>query len=163
MKIRNVHSRRMPVPVQDAGRLLDLLGGPDDPLWPRKKWPALRLDRPLGAGARGGHGPIRYFVEEYLPGRRVTFRFERPGLIRGVHYFQVRPAETGCVLEHAIEAWPGWYGWLLWPVAVRWLHDALIEDALDNAEKALTGAVPRPARWSPWVRWLRALAARLGI
>jgi hypothetical protein len=43
-----------------------------------------------------------------------------------------------------------------WPLAVRWLHDALIEDLLDNAELAATGTVRRPARWSPWVRMLRA-------
>jgi hypothetical protein len=43
-----------------------------------------------------------------------------------------------------------------WPLAVRWLHDALIEDALDRAETA-TAARPVPARrWSPWVRLLRA-------
>jgi hypothetical protein len=41
---------------------------------------------------------------------------------------------------------------------VRWLHDALIEDLLDRAVQAAGGAVVRPARWSPSVRLLRAVA-----
>jgi hypothetical protein len=49
---------------------------------------------------------------------------------------------------------------LLWPVAIRWLHDALIEDALDNAERSSTGAVGRPRHWSPWVRVLRRRLSR---
>jgi hypothetical protein len=40
--------------------------------------------------------------------------------------------------------------------AVRWLHDALIEDALDRAETATAGRPVPARRWSPWVRLLRA-------
>jgi len=51
---------------------------------------------------------------------------------------------------------------LTWPLAIRWLHDACIEDLLDNAEEALTGALLRPSRWSPWVRFLRnRIAAKM--
>jgi hypothetical protein len=45
--------------------------------------------------------------------------------------------------------------WFAWPIAVRWMHDALIEDAFDNAEREVTGSVTKPARWSRWVRFLR--------
>jgi hypothetical protein len=42
-----------------------------------------------------------------------------------------------------------------WSTVVRPLHDALIEDALDNAERETTGTVAEPAGWSWWVRTLR--------
>ncbi|MEM1418366.1 MAG: SRPBCC family protein, partial [Myxococcota bacterium] len=52
-------------------------------------------------------------------------------------------------------------GSLYWSLVVRPLHDALIEDAFDNAERALTGDVARPARWSLRVRLLRRVLDRL--
>ncbi|MGW2011839.1 hypothetical protein [Streptomyces nigrescens] len=36
-------------------------------------------------------------------------------------------------------------------------HDAALEDSLDRAERACTGTVARPARWSRYVRTLRRL------
>ena len=44
---------------------------------------------------------------------------------------------------------------LLWPLAVRPAHDALLADLLDRAEAVLGSGPARPARWSPWVRLLR--------
>ncbi|WP_206062902.1 hypothetical protein [Nocardioides piscis] len=45
------------------------------------------------------------------------------------------------------------------PLAVRWFHEALMQDLFDNAERQVTGTVAgRPARWSPWVRALRRVA-----
>lgn len=44
---------------------------------------------------------------------------------------------------------------VLWPLAVRWLHDAVVEDLLDRAEATVGTGPARPARWSPWVRLLR--------
>ncbi|MFF7412524.1 hypothetical protein [Streptomyces lydicus] len=41
--------------------------------------------------------------------------------------------------------------------ARRPLHDAVLEDSLDLAERACAGAVGRPARWSRSVRLLRHL------
>jgi len=42
----------------------------------------------------------------------------------------------------------------------RPLHDALAEDALDKAERALLGGVKRPARWTWRVRLPRSLMRR---
>lgn len=50
---------------------------------------------------------------------------------------------------------------IAWPLIFRWLHDPLIEEALDRAETAIRGAPVRRRRWSPWVRLLRA-ALRAG-
>ncbi len=43
---------------------------------------------------------------------------------------------------------------------MRWLHDAVVEDLFDRAERALGTGPARPARWSPWVRALRPIAGR---
>ncbi|MEV7907606.1 hypothetical protein AB0P04_38905, partial [Streptomyces anulatus] len=47
---------------------------------------------------------------------------------------------------------------VLWPLVIRWMHEALVHDLFDNAERAATGRMSRrPARWSLWVRLLRRL------
>lgn len=150
---RNVHQRRIAAPAADVGAVLDRLGAADDPVWPAPAWPALRLDGPLAPGADGGHGPIRYAVEEYEPGRRVRFRFRYPG--GGHHEFTVEPLDDGdCRVRHTLRTdLPGALV-LIWPLGLRRLHDALIEDAFDNIEYAVGRTPRRDARWSPWVRLL---------
>ncbi|WP_206443284.1 DUF2867 domain-containing protein [Candidatus Protofrankia californiensis] len=145
-----------------AASLIDGLAGDDDRLWPVQAWPAMRFDRPLGIGADGGHGPIRYTVTEYEPGRSVTFTFHPPTRLRGHH----RLAADGDTLRHELVARPVGWGHLSWPVVFRWLHDALIEDMLDRAESSGTNQessgvdqVNRSHRWSSWVRLLRRLTA----
>jgi hypothetical protein len=68
--VRNVHERLVPAPLIEVGPLLDRLGGPDDVLWPSPAWVPMLLDGPLAVGVAGGHGPIRYRVTAYEPGRR---------------------------------------------------------------------------------------------
>ena len=161
--MRNAHARRIARSATAAGVLLDQLASPDDALWPAAAWPALRLDRGLQVGSAGGHGPIRYHVSAYEPGRRVEFTFAPPTRVVGTHTFRVDDdGRGGCVVSHEMVARLRGRTRLSWPLAIRWLHDACIEDLLDNAEEALTGAVARPARWSPWVRFLRhRMAGRL--
>ena len=153
--MRNVHERWMPVTPEQAGAVLDSLSGPDDKLWPHGAWPSIRFDRPLAVGAVGGHGPIRYWVEEYQPGRRVRFRFTDTAMLDGWHAFEVEPRDGGVVFRHVLEGRLGGKMHLLWPLAIRWFHDAVVEDGFDRAETALLGEPREPARWSPWVRFLR--------
>jgi hypothetical protein len=120
----------------------------------------MRLDRPLQTGADGGHGPIRYRVEEHAPGSRARFRFTGPSGLTGFHEFAVTETPDGCVLRHAIEGRTAGAMVFAWPAFYRPLHDALIEDSLDKAERALTGAVARPRSWSRWVRLLRRAGRR---
>jgi hypothetical protein len=47
---------------------------------------------------------------------------------------------------------------LTWPLAIRWLHDAAIEDSLDHAERAFATTIHKSARWSGVVRLLRAVS-----
>jgi hypothetical protein len=167
MRIRNIHERRVMVGPALAGALFDTLASRSDRLWPggpAGRWPRMRLDRPLSVGARGGHAAIRYRVVAYEPGRSVAFEFEDEGMTRGLrggHRFEVEPAGAGAVLRHVIEADAiGAAAVLRWLVLLRPVHDAVLEDALDRAEREFTGTVARPARWSPWVRFLHAALMR---
>ncbi|MBF6173688.1 SRPBCC family protein [Nocardia blacklockiae] len=159
MAVLNIHIRRFPGSVTEAGALLDSLAGEDDRLWPGDRWPPMRFDRPLGVGAVGGHGPVRYTVEEYEPGRRIRFAFNESRGLEGFHEFSVRPdGNTMVELRHLLVLRLRGRARLSWPLAIRWMHDACVEDAFDRAEQAVTGSVRRPVRWSPVVRALRAAA-----
>jgi hypothetical protein len=157
MEVRNVHQRFFPVPPERLAPLLDSLSSRNDLLWPFEQWPRMRFDRPLGVGASGGHGPIRYDVERYEPGQRVVFRFRAPRGYDGMHALVVEPTDGGANLRHEVEMRTHGPASLTWPLVFRPLHDALAEDALDKAERALLGAVRRPARWTWQVRLLRSL------
>ncbi|GGA60262.1 hypothetical protein GCM10011490_08050 [Pseudoclavibacter endophyticus] len=154
--IRNVHERALAVSAESVGALIDSLGSTGDRLWPGDQWPRLRLDRPIGAGAAGGHGPVRYFVEGHDPGRSVIFRFTRPVGFRGRHSFSVAStAKDSCVLRHELEMTVHGAARVTWPLFYRPLHDALLEESLDRAS-ASTGTAFSAARRSWWVRLLRA-------
>ncbi|GAA2984497.1 SRPBCC family protein [Actinokineospora diospyrosa] len=158
--IHNRHQRPLPVAPAAAAHLIDDMATPGG-IWPGG-WPALALDRPLAIGATGGHGPIRYTCVDYIPGRRVELTFAPDGPLVGEHALTLLPGPTPgtSVLRHDITARPRGAGHLLWPLVIRWLHDALVEDLLDNAERAVGHPPAHKARWSPWVRLLRRLKSR---
>jgi hypothetical protein len=153
MAVLNIHHRQ----VSGAGLLIDSLSGKEDRLWPRDSWPEMRLDRPLEEGAAGGHGPIRYTVERYVPGRCIRFRLTGPRGVDGFHEYSTGDGDSLC---HVLAMRVRGPARITWPLIYRWLHDALIEDSLDRAEKELTGTVRAPYRWNPYVRFLRAVFSR---
>jgi hypothetical protein len=154
--VRNVHERLIAVPAERLAPLVDRVGGPDDIVWPSPEWPPMVLDRPVSVGATGGHGPIRYHVTGYEPGRRVAFAFDPDVGLHGTHVLTVEPAGPArSVVRHVLEGRLTGSARLTWPVAIRWLHDAVLEDLFDRAEAAVGTGPERPARWSPWVRLLR--------
>lgn len=158
MAVYNVHERLLPVGESEAGALIDGLAGPEDQLWPHADWPPMKLDGALAVGARGGHGPVRYTVIGYAPGQWIRFRFSGPRGFSGFHEYTVHPAgERGTVLRHTLAMRAHGLARLSWPLVYRWFHDAVLEDSMDRAERARTGAVAQPARWSPYVRLLRKL------
>lgn len=160
LTIRDVHEREVPASAANVGTLVDGLSSESDRLWPASVWPRMRLDRPLGVGARGGHGPIRYEVVGYEPGRRVKFRFTAPRGFNGEHWFEVESVDGDhSRIRHVLEMRASGGALVSWPVLFRPLHDALIEDALDMAERAM-GAEPSARRWSTWVKTLRWLLGR---
>jgi hypothetical protein len=163
MKVYNIHERNLQARPEDVGGLIDGLSGQDDMLWPTDRWPAMEFDSSLREGAKGGHGPVRYSVHEYVPGQRVAFRFDENGLIGGIdgrHLFEVVPRRTHVVLRHIVDAECDFTYWLKWHFIVGPLHDALLEDSLNLAEYAIHGGVKKEGRWSPWVRFLRWMMAR---
>lgn len=154
MAVRNEHSRVLDVGMPVAEELLRDLASHQDRLWPGDKWWPQRFEGGLVAGAKGGHGPVKYKVESVEP-RRVVYRFPSKGWFRGTHAFSLRQEEGGVRLTHTLEGTLHGIGRVLWPTTVRPLHDALLEDVLDRAESA-TGRPPAtPARHSRYVRFLR--------
>jgi len=160
MTVRNVHTRVLPVPIARVTRLIDGLASDDDRLWPQDHWPAMRFDRPLAVGAVGGHGPIRYTIEQYEPGHTIQFRFTKPVGFHGCHRFDLEEIDSGRArLRHTLEMRLSAGAMVQWHIAIRPLHDALMEDALDRAELYASGSSTR-RRWSPWVRFLGRMMKR---
>jgi hypothetical protein len=156
--IRNVHERRLNAEPATVEALLARLASPDDRLWPAHRWWPQRFDGGLTVGAKGGHGPVRYKVESVGP-HRVVFRFPVQGGFLGTHRLEVFPDGDGSILRHTLELRTVGRARLLWPL-IRPLHDALLEDCMDNAVRATGGTVAAPARHSAYVRFARR---KLGI
>jgi hypothetical protein len=155
MHVSNIHEREFDLSSAAVGSLIDSLASSNDRLWPDDKWPPMRFDRALAVGARGGHGPIRYSIEEYQPSRLVRFRFRAPRGFDGTHRYEVVEQQGRLVLRHVLEMHTSGLASLSWPLLFQPLHDALIEDSLDKAARSL-GNVPRSAaQWSTTVRILR--------
>ena len=150
--MKNVHERVVKGSTDQVWALVATLATPGDRLWPRDVWPEMRLDHGLSVDSRGGHGMIRYFVESIKPGRSVVFRFESPTGLDGVHRFELEPTKDGTVLRHTIEATPRAAMRVMWPIAVRWVHDAVVEDAFDNAESHMNNRAVQRRRPNPYVR-----------
>ena len=125
MKVLNRHSRRLHHSPESLGERLDTLATRRDALWPHERWPRMAFDRPLEVGAVGGHGPIRYVVEEFRPGRQVVLRFTNPKGFHGTHRYTVEGCDGGCELRHTIDMHTSGSAVFSWPLVVRPLHDAL--------------------------------------
>ncbi len=104
MNVQNVHQRRLAAPADKVGALIDSLASEADRLWPSPPWVPMTLDRPLAVGAAGGHGPIRYVVQQYAPGKSVQFRFTGPKGFDGFHCFAITDvSQSSVVLRHTLQ------------------------------------------------------------
>ncbi|MFF0574984.1 SRPBCC family protein [Streptosporangium saharense] len=156
--MRNVQQRSIDASADEIGALLERVVTADAHLWPAPAWPPLVLDAGLAPGSKGGHGPIRYSVSEREPGRRLRFVFDPALGLDGHHEFLVvAEGPDRCRLTHTILGTARGRMRVLWPLVIRWLHEALVHDLFDNIERAATARVNHPNRWSPWVRLLRRL------
>ncbi|HAK59099.1 MAG TPA: hypothetical protein DCO77_01780 [Nitrospiraceae bacterium] len=152
----NTHERILKAPLAKVGELIDRLASPDDPFWPHDRWPAMKFNGPLGVGVVGGHGPIRYFVEDYSPGRSVCFRFTAPQGFFGTHAFEADELSPGTVrLRHIIEMDLIGPARFSWPAVFEPLHDALLEDALDRAEAFVSNQPVHQREWPLKVKLMR--------
>ena len=158
MEVLNVHQRVLAASIAQVLEVFHTLGSRHDRFWPTEYWPAMRLNDGLRVGSAGGHGPIRYRVTGYDPGGCVEFEFLKPAGFSGTHRFELRSlAGDRSEITHtlAMET-SGYRPTLAWLLGIRWLHDALLEDALDKVENQVSGLTKKP-RWNPWVKILQGL------
>lgn len=156
MKIINIHKRLIQEPANKVGLLLDTLATKDDQMLATDKWPAMRLDKGLSIGSKGGHGSIKYFVKSYQPRESICFQFTLIGF-NGYHKFQIIEIDKDKTeLMHIIDMHTTGMATLKWVFIIRWLHDAFIEDAFDKIENSFTHKTKK-TKWSIWVIFLRKL------
>ncbi|MFE4856607.1 DUF2867 domain-containing protein [Streptomyces sp. NPDC056670] len=148
--VRNVHRRIVEAPADAVGLLIDRLSAPDDPLFPTPVWSAMVLDRPLGVGADGGHGRARYRVGAYEPGRSVRFDTTGTRLGTGYHRLDVEPlGPDRCRITHVLQLAMPEGLFAAWLLAFKPVHDTIVEEILDNAERAALGSLSRPRAQRP--------------
>ncbi len=160
MKVKNVHERKIFFSASAVGALIDTLASENDKLWPNEMWPPMKLDKGVQVGAKGGHGPIRYSVRSYEPGKSIRFEFTGPKGFDGYHAFVMDEAPDGVVLRHIVEMKTRGAAVISWPLMFGPLHDALIEDGFDKAERN-SGGNPAARSWTWWVRALRWALGRV--
>jgi hypothetical protein len=160
--IRNVHQRNLRANINNAAALLHRLSSESDQLWPKDRWPAMKLSSGLVEGSHGGHGFVRYSVASVDP-HRVVFRFDERIGLRGTHSFELEELPSGgCVLRHVLEGDGIGSMRIAWPLVVRPLHDALVEDGLDNAVRELDGDRVEKRPLTRRVKFLRSGFSLLG-
>ena len=160
MKILNVHKRIIDKPISEVAVLLNSLSSNNDKLWPHEKWAPMKLDRDLSEGAIGGHGPIKYAVTDYKPGYKINFRFIEPSGFQGNHWFElIEKEEKKTEIIHTISMSISGSAVLSWPIIIRPLHNALIEDSFDKVQKHF-GIETDTNNWSPWVKFLKLVFKR---
>jgi hypothetical protein len=104
---------------------------------------------------------IRYSVEEYEPDRFVVFRFDPGSGLDGFHRFDIEPLACGRTrLEHTLDARLEGAVRLAKPLLER-MHDTMLGQTLDNAQRVTGGRVYRPTRMALWMRAMNAVEARL--
>ena len=77
MKVVNVHKRTINQPRAIISELMKTLATNEDKVWPNRYWPPMRFKKNLKVGSQGGHGIIRYTVEDLTEGEYVKFKFSQ--------------------------------------------------------------------------------------
>lgn len=156
MKVINQHKRIINQPVSIIGAMLTTLATANDLMIATNKWPAMKLDKGLQIGSKGGHGPIKYFVKDYQPEKQVTFQFDMPGF-DGFHQFElIEISENQTELSHLLQMKTTGLATLKWVFVIRWLHDAYIEDCFTKVENSFLDQ-KKTNKWSWWVKKLRKI------
>ncbi|MDB2462858.1 hypothetical protein N9W61_02010 [Algibacter sp.] len=162
MKVVNTHKRIINLSKTEIASLLASLSTTNDKVWPKNNWPAIRFKGGLKVGAKGGHGMIRYNVEQYILGELLVFRFLKPNGFNGIHKFEIKSisVENTEVKHSIVMKTKGIIATLKWVLVIRWLHDALIENAFDTIENNFLKEKTHK-KWSYWVRLWRFILSRI--
>ncbi len=157
-RVLSVYQRVLPNVQSKLGSLIDEFFSQRSSLWPTRRWPRDACVGELQVGAEGGHGGTRYKVVAYEPGRMLIFRFIAPKGYIGFHGYKVsyKDAQTA-LLAHFTMLNFSIYHWLMWHLAIKWVHEALILDGLDQAESYVSGLSIKARRWKWRVYLLRHL------
>ena len=160
MRIKNAHTRIIRGTKEQVWEQFEKLSSKEDRIWPNNQWPSIRFDCGLSKGSHGGHGPIRYTIIRKSYEDFMTFKFTNPKGFDGIHEFRVvslgdSEVEVSHIIEMATSGWATYY----WLFVVRWLHDALIEDAFDNLEN-LFSETRKKTGYGIWVKSLRLLKSK---
>lgn len=156
MHVLNVHKRKYDLPKKEIAKMLKTLASTNDQVWPKEKWPKMKLQKGLSEGSKGGHGPIGYYVQS-ITEDEVVFKFTKPKGFNGVHKFNLTEiSETSSELKHTIDIHIKGKALLLWHFGIRSLHDALIEDGMDKIHNKIMGQ-SKTTKWSLWVKVLRSI------
>lgn len=159
MKVINIHKRKINQSKANVYRLFETLSTKDDKIWPYEKWPAIRFKNGLNVGSKGGHGPIRYSVLSNNYNDGIVFKFANKGF-NGVHKFQINSiTDLQVEVIHTIDMKTSGKATFYWFFAIRWLHDALIEDAFDKLENQFSSH-KKETKHSIWVKFLRLIKGK---
>jgi hypothetical protein len=160
LKVLNIHKRILNQPKSKITELIKTLSTENDGIWPKEKWPAMKFKNGIKVGAKGGHGPIRYSVEKYNPNEIIQFRFSKPNGFNGIHKFEINElSDEKTEIKHTIDMNTVGKGTLIWILAIRSLHNALIEDGFDKLENNLLEN-KKSTEWNYWVKFLRKRIAK---
>lgn len=155
MKIANIHKRIINQPKEKVSELIIKLATKDDKIWPYEKWPAIKFKEGLKIGSKGGHGIIRYTITEYDPNKIIQFQFSKPEGFNGTHKFRLNEvSKNETEISHVINIETSPLATIQWFLFIRWLHNALIEDAFDKLENYFSKE-KKETKWSPWVKFWR--------
>lgn len=156
MNVINLHKREIAQPKSEIAKLFKTLATDNDMMLATDKWSPMKLDKGLQVGSKGGHGPIKYFVTDYKPDNSITFQFDLKDF-DGFHKFEITEIEPNKThLTHIIDLTTSGSATLKWALAIRWLHDAYIEDAFDKVENHFT-IHKKKSEWTMWVKVLRKI------
>ena len=145
--MKTVHERELATSASAVGELVD------DPsrMWPAR-WPPI---------TDAGIGFLRHEPLGHSAGEWRSYKITGPRGLHACHGWEVEGRAGGATLRHTVEGRVTGTMRVAWPLVVRPIHDALHEDILDQAERAVGGALPE-RRWTPWVRALRWAIGKAG-
>ncbi len=162
MRVINQHKRIINQPKGKISKLIEKLATKEDKIWPYNKWSAMKFREGLKVGSKGGHGIIRYTIVEYDLEQGIKFQFTNPKGFIGTHEFNIIDIdENSTMVSHTIKMKTHGVATFQWLLFIRWLHDALIEDALDNIENHFS-THKKVSNWSIWVKFWRWVFIKTG-
>jgi hypothetical protein len=157
MKVINIHKRIVNQPKEKVSQLFKTLATTEDLVWPYENWPAMKFKNGLKIGSKGGHGRVRYTILDYIEGEYIKFQFSKPLGFIGIHELKVYGIDHNKTeLVHKIDANISIKASFLWLFIIRWLHDALIEDAFDKVENHFLDE-KKITSHNLWVKLLRGV------